>query len=195
VGDDVLIGFAPDDPAGNASGSDAELLHQFGCERILSAAQGVLITEDVIDYIRPGDSLVGAAVARLEASLARLIHLVVRLDKAGVALQVANSEIARGTALGDSFAKICGILAAYIQTKAQQMSARQTPQQRSRGCPIALSPEAQKRAARLLNNGRTSVYEIARILEVSPATVYRYFPRGGRRPNLLAPEPSGLPRV
>jgi DNA invertase Pin-like site-specific DNA recombinase len=191
----LLIGFAPDDPAGNGSSSDAELLHQFGCERILSAAHGVPITEDVIEYLRPGDTLVVGDLSRLEASLASLIHLVVRLDKAGVTLQVANGEIAPATALGGAFAKVCGILAAFILTQAQQASAGETQQQRSRGRPVALSPEAQRRAARMLKNGRASVNEIAQILKVSPATVYRYFPRGGRGSNLLAPERSGPQRV
>ena len=61
--------------------------------------------------------------------------------------------------------------------------------------PVPFRPRRNDTPRALLKNGRTSVNETARILKVSPATVYRYFPRGGRGSNLLAPEQSGLPRV
>jgi DNA invertase Pin-like site-specific DNA recombinase len=184
IGDNVLIGFASDAPALNGEMADAELLRELGCERVLSAAQGVFITEDIIDYLRPGDVLVVADLARLESDLAKLIYLVERLHKAGVGLQVARTEIAPGTAAGDSFPKLCAILAEFCRTSPPQSPDRATRSIRARGRPAALPPEAQKRAERLLKSGRTSVNEIARVLNVSPATVYRYFPRGGRAEKL-----------
>jgi DNA invertase Pin-like site-specific DNA recombinase len=158
--------------------TDAELLRELGCERIFSEAQGIFTIEDILDYLRPGDVLVVADLARLQDDLAKLIYLVERLHKAGVGLQVAHTEIAPGTAVGESFAKLCVMLAEFCRASSPQTLDRETPPIRKRGRPVALSPAAQKQAERLLKSGNTNVNEIARALNVSPATVYRYFPRG-----------------
>lgn len=146
------------------------LLEEAGCGRVFGPA--ALVSEDVIEYLRPGDTLVVVSLARLATTLSGLILLLERLQAAGVAVHAIETQIVPGTAVGDAFGQVCSVLAAFHRSVASS-----DPKQKKsrRGRPVVLAPDDQARAERLLK--RASVLEVARLMKVSPATIYRYFPR------------------
>jgi hypothetical protein len=172
----MLIGFAAEGHQPAKQQSDADILRDLDCDRIFSASEGVFVVDDVVQYLRPGDVLAVAELSRLGKDLAGVLFMVKRIHLAGVQIRVAAPAIVPGTALGDSFAEACCLLSEFHFLSVQRDSI--APRGRGQGRPIALMPEAQARAQHMLKGGRMSVNEIARVLGVSPATVYRYFPRG-----------------
>lgn len=154
---------------------DERILRDFGCERVFSAAQGVFVAEDVVQYLRPGDVLAVADLSRLGADIAQFIQLVEQLHSAGVRVCVVGTEVGPDTALGATFAQSCAILAKFARAQSTQGSAQ--GRKRSRGRPAALSPASKTRAQMLLRSGQASVAQVARILKVSSTTLYRHFPR------------------
>lgn len=167
----MLIGFCLKDE-GQPHPNEEDMLRDAGCERIFSSVRGV-VSNEVIDYLRPGDTLVIADVVRLGATIKDAISTVEQLQKRGVLIRSLHDPIVPGTSVGDSFGNICAILAeAYRGTTDESEKKPRTGQ---KGRPAALRPEEQARAEQLLQ--QASVLEVARILKVSPATLYRYFPR------------------
>jgi DNA invertase Pin-like site-specific DNA recombinase len=178
----MLIGFASEAIALGHKASDPDVLRELGCERVFSAAQNVYLAEDMLDYLRPGDVLAVTSLSRLGSDLEHVVALLERLHLAGVGILVTGTDIVPGKTLGDAFAKVGAMLAEFARSSKQQATGKQRT--RSRGRPIALPPEAQMRARLLLKDGTKSVAEVARVLRVSPATLYRYFPRGSRSAGL-----------
>jgi DNA invertase Pin-like site-specific DNA recombinase len=172
----MLIGFASEAASLNREATDLDILHGLGCERIFSAAQGVFAVEHVMQYLRPGDVLAVADLFRLGDNLEQVVRMLEQIHLAHVRVRVATPAIVPGTTLGDAFAETGCILAEFSRVHAQRNSV--TSRARAPGRPIALPPEAQARAERMLKGGQMSVTEIARVLGVSSATLYRYFPRG-----------------
>ena len=174
----MLIGFEPEAVTSKNNASSIDALRELGCERIYTAADGVFALDDIIPFLRPGDKLFVADLSRLGTDLDRLIDVVERLHLAGVKLFVAGTEIVPDSKLGDTFGNACSILAQFSRRRRQQDSARR--QIKPRGRPLALPPETKARAERMLKVGNMSVVEIAHALDVSPATIYRHFPRTSR---------------
>ena len=171
LGDGVLVGFYAD--AVSADGRrELELLEEAGCGRVFGPA--ALLPEDVIEYLRPGDTLLVVTLFRLATSLPGLILLFERLQEAGVGVHAIDNRVVPGTTIGDAFGQVCSILAG-LHRAATSGAAKE--KRGRRGRPIMLTPEDQARAERLLK--RASVIEVARLLKVSPATIYRHFPRRG----------------
>lgn len=171
----MLIGFCTDAATAAGAPADAEILREIGCARVFGPDASRFVTAEVIDYLRPGDVLVIADIARLAGSIEELVTIVERLHHTNVAIHAVRNEIVPGTAIGDSFGQACAVLAKFCRATAPAESIRK-PRNGRRGRPSALSPEDQAHAERLLM--RENVLEVARLLRVSPATIYRYFPRG-----------------
>ncbi len=49
---------------------------------------------------------------------------------------------------------------------------------RERGRPRLINPAVKAQIEQLLQDGTTSVSQISKLLSISPATIYRHFPRG-----------------
>jgi DNA invertase Pin-like site-specific DNA recombinase len=154
--------------------SDFSLLQEVNCDRIYIRTKEVFVFEEIVDYLRPGDTVVVANLSRVGTSLSRVVSALEKVHEAGAKLEVANTDIASGTPLGDAFAAVCAILAQDLGALPDDAASFK---RNTRGRPAALSPETKIRAERLLKTGSMTVAEIASVLSVSPATIYRHFPR------------------
>jgi DNA invertase Pin-like site-specific DNA recombinase len=183
VGDTVLVGFGVNKTA--AGGSDSDQLRALGCTRIFLVEDGEYLSEEVINYLRSGDTLVAVGLDRIGNSIEDILSALARLHEIGIAFRAEENQIIPGTPIGDAFLEICRMLTACARAlKARESGQRR--QRRRRGRPVVLGPDAHARAERLLREERASVLEIARLLRVSPATIYRYFPR--RSPSAAGPD-------
>ena len=123
-----------------------------------------------------GDTLVVASIDRLGRSLGDLVSTLEDLQARGVHFQSLREGIDTTTALGKMFFQIAASFAEYERsliserTKAGLQAARAKGTRMGR--PPALTDE-QKATARRLHKSGESISAIARILEVSRATVRR----------------------
>ncbi len=181
----MRIGFGI---AGASIGSDEPdeiQLKNLECERLFLINEQDSLQDEldqVIQFFRAGDVLVVMELARLGTDFSRLLYLLAKLSELRVGLQVQRENIQPGTPLGDAFLPCCAVLAGVLHGLEEQRSAGAVAAARDsrRGRPAALSRSDHARAAKLLEEQRASVIEIARLLHVSPATIYRYFPRRRR---------------
>jgi DNA invertase Pin-like site-specific DNA recombinase len=168
----MLIGFAPSP----RHPEDGDSLRELQCERILTLAEGFFEFKDVIGYLRPGDSLAVVSLLRLSDDVQELVHIVHTLQTSEISLYVVGTDINPEGTLGKMFIDSCALLAHFFPVEPNATRSHL----RSRGRPPAFSPESQAKVKKLLKNGRHTVTEVAALMNVSPATIYRYFPRARR---------------
>ena len=165
---------------------DEPILEREGCDRIVlvEAAQlAQLKLAELIQYLRSGDVLVVVDLDRLGRNGETILLTINQLGKAGVALRVEKRDIIPGTPLGDVLSKVCDYLSAVVPVdgskKVGTLPAGNAPARR-RGRPAALTTADRLKAQKLLADQNVSVPWVAKLLNVSPATIYRYFPNAAR---------------
>jgi DNA invertase Pin-like site-specific DNA recombinase len=145
---------------------DAETLRLLGCAKIFSQDRPHMLPERVLEFLRPDDVLAVIELSQLAASIDELVSCVERLHQHGVTICAVREGIGRDPPTGQIFANICGTLAEFNRTRAEELRR-----------PALLGRNDRLRAETLLKTGRASVTDVARLLGVSPATIYRHFPR------------------
>jgi DNA invertase Pin-like site-specific DNA recombinase len=127
--------------------------------------------------IQKGDEVTVWRLDRLGRSLQHLIEIVSKFGELGVHFRSLNEEINTSSAGGKLVFHIMGALAEFERTlisdrtKAGMASAKSRGQHVGR--PRAMSSERIKHAKSLIDAGK-SLREVARILKVSPSTLYRH---------------------
>ena len=165
---------------------DEPVLQRNGCDRIVLVEAPQLAQlkfAELVQYLRSGDVLVVVDLDRLGRNVETILLTIKQLEKAGVALRVEKRDIIPGTPLGDLFSKVCGCLIDVSSVdrseKANTLPVGNAPARR-RGRPAALSTADRLKAQKLLADQNVSVPWVAKLLNVSPATIYRYFPNAAR---------------
>ncbi len=143
----------------------------------------------LLDYARPGDTVVVVALDRLGRSLSGVIRTVETLSGAGVLLRSLREGIDYSTASGRMLAGIFATLAEYERELMHERAAAARQAARLRGRHTGRPPKlttAQVRQIQALRNGGESISELVRSYGVSRATIYRA---------ITAAELSGAPTV
>ncbi len=174
----MLIGFASAVPFADGR-TDGEILREVACDRIYSAEHGVLAFRQLMSYVRAGDTAVVTDLARLGSDIDAVISMANELHVASVALHVVGSEIVPGTPVGDGFPQVCAILLRYRSSVDRQNG--RDAKFKARGRPPALTAETKTQLERLLRGGQLNVSAIAKVFDISPATIYRHFPAAASR--------------
>jgi DNA invertase Pin-like site-specific DNA recombinase len=144
----------------------------------------------MLDMLREGDTVVVYKLDRLGRSLKELINLLSQFEERKIAFVSLKDAIDTSTAQGRFFLNIFASLAEFERdiirerTKAGLSAAR--ARGRMGGKKKGLSPEAIKKAetAVMLYRERKTAEEIAGIIGVGRATVYRYLEAMGQKRNL-----------
>ena len=165
---------------------DEPVLQRNGCDRIVlveSPQLAQLKFAELVQYLRSGDVLVVVDLDRLGRNVETILLTIKQLEKVGVALRVEKHDIIPGTPLGDCFLKACDCLIDILSVNRSE-NARTLPvgnaNARRRGRPAALSIADRFKAQKLLAEQNASVPWVAKLLNVSPETIYRYFPNAAR---------------
>lgn len=182
-----LSGEAPRPGGNGASLPDGAVLHGLGCEQVFSDIDDDRRAERpglraALDFARLGDVLVVPSLGHLGADVDSVVRLIASLSEKGVTIRIGGMPMDMTVPSGDALAFACRALVQLVDPGTPAMDGAEPP--RRRGRPQSLSARDIAKARRLLANG-SAVPEVARALGVSPATVYRIFPR--RTPK--APEP------
>jgi DNA invertase Pin-like site-specific DNA recombinase len=136
-----------------------------------------------LDYMRADDTLVVWKLDRLARSLRQLLDTVETLHARQMGLRSLTEAIDTSTPGGTLVFHLFGALAeferAIIRERTRAGLAAARARGRTGGRPPALSAADQQAARALLKDAAITVDDVAKRLQVSPATLYRHFP-GGR---------------
>jgi DNA invertase Pin-like site-specific DNA recombinase len=130
----------------------------------------------MLDYVRPGDTVVVVALDRLGRTLSGIFRTVDTLRAKGVHVRTLREGIDSATPIGRLFMAFFAGIAEYERTLIAERSAvaRKAARERGKlpGRPRAMSAD-QQRAALDLRRAGQSVPDIMRTLGVSRSTLYR----------------------
>ncbi len=164
-----------------------------GCDRIfVDKASGKLSSrpalDDLLEQVRPGDTVVVWRLDRLGRSLKHLLETVSGLEQRGVTFVSLTEAIDTSTPGGRLVFHLFGALAEFEHALIRERTAAGLAAARSRGRvggrPTVWTPDKVKAARAMSSSGDHDVASIARALGVSRASVYR----------LLAPPPGASSR-
>lgn len=181
----MLVGYARVSTQDQNLALQLDALKAAGCEKLFTEkASGAQRDRPelaaALSFMRKGDSLVVWRLDRLARSLPQLIETVAQLESEGIGLRSLTEAIDTATAGGKLIFHIFGALAEFERsvirerTRAGLKAARERG--RKGGRPPALSAADLAAARALLSDPEITVAEVAKRLQVSPATLYRHLP-------------------
>lgn len=160
-----------------------DALNQAGCVRLFTDhASGKLDSRPQLDQLLqtllPGDTLIVWRLDRLGRSLKHLIEVVTELGERGVAFRSITEAIDTSTAGGRLIFHIMGALAEFERQLISERTHAGLQAARARGRhggrPPALSADQQVLLRQLYDERQHTVSQIANMLGIGRATVYRY---------------------
>ncbi len=185
----MLIGLARVSTLEQNLGLQLDALKAAGCERIFEekvsgTQRDRPVLTEAIAFARKGDTLCVYSLSRLARSLKQLIDIVQHLGERGVGIRSLTETIDSNTSGGRLVFNIFGALSEFERdvirerTLAGLENARRLG--RKGGRPRAMSADDIEAARALLMSPDITVEAVAQRMDVSSATLYRYFP-GGRQ--------------
>src|SRR5918997_3827973 len=160
-----------------------DALRKAGCGKVYTeTASGAKserpVLDEVLSYLRKGDTLVVWRLDRLGRSLRHLIEVVAALAERGIGFKSLTEQIDTTTPGGKLVFHVFGALAEFerdlIRERTQAGLAAARARGRKGGRPKRLSPERRKLAVQLYRERRHTVAEICRLMEISKPTLYGY---------------------
>lgn len=184
----MLVGYGRISSRDQNTDLQMRALKATGCERIFTEkASGARRDRPqlaaALEFMQPGDTLVVWKLDRFARSLKQLIETVERLDAQDIRFRSLTENIDTETAGGRVIYHLFGALADFersiIHDRLIAGLAAARAKGRVGGRPRALKDNDLAAARALLADHSIPVGEVARRLDISPATLYRHFP-GGR---------------
>jgi DNA invertase Pin-like site-specific DNA recombinase len=138
-----------------------------------------VVLQDVLGYLRPGDTLVVWRLDRLGRSLSHLIETLTDLANRGIGFKSLTEQIDTTTPGGKLVFHVLGALAEFERDLTRERTHAGLAAARARGRiggrPKALADPKQVALAQALHDGgQTDIATICRTLGISRATLYRY---------------------
>jgi DNA invertase Pin-like site-specific DNA recombinase len=180
-----LIGYARVSTWDQNADLQVDALTEIGCTRIFTDHASGTRTDRpqlaaALDYARPGDTLVVWRLDRLGRSLRHLVETVSGLQEAGIGFRSLNGDIDTTTSNGRLIFHIFCALSEFERDLLIDRTQAGLAAARARGKVAGrnpkLSPDQVAVAQRLHKDGEHTVSEIAKVLGVSRATIYRHLP-------------------
>jgi DNA invertase Pin-like site-specific DNA recombinase len=115
----ALIGYARVSTEDQSLEVQVAALEAAGCNPVRQEKKSGTTTEgrtelaSVLDFLRPGDTLVVTRIDRLARSIADLADIVRQLEKKGVSLKATEQPIDTSTPAGRAFLQMLGVFAEF----------------------------------------------------------------------------------
>jgi DNA invertase Pin-like site-specific DNA recombinase len=178
----ALIGYARVSTRGQNEEPQLDLLQAAGCERIFQdKVSGRLAKRPDWDrcreYLRPGDTLVVTRLSRIARSVRNLLEVAAWLAEHGIGLKVLQQPIDTTSPMGRMVFTIMGAVdefqAEIIRENTREGLASARARGRVGGRPPALTGAKLEQALTMYDERKLKVAEIAEVVGVSRATIYR----------------------
>jgi DNA invertase Pin-like site-specific DNA recombinase len=184
-----LIGYARVSTWDQNPDLQVDALTEIGCTRIFTDHASGTRTDRpqlaaALDYARPGDTLVVWRLDRLGRSLRHLVETVSGFEERGIGFRSLNGDIDTTTSNGRLVFHIFCALAEFerdlLVDRTQAGLAAARARGKVAGRKPKLSADQVAVAQRLHRDGKHNVSEIAKVLGVSRATIYRHLPMASK---------------
>ena len=181
----MLIGYARVSTQDQKPGLQLDALKVAGCDRVFEekasgAQRDRPQLKAALEYMRAGDTLIVWKLDRLARSMKQLIETVEKLEGQGIGFRSLTEAIDTTTPGGKLVFHIFGALAEFERSMIRERTRAGLDAARARGRRGGRPPKLREKdlvAARaMLADNLISVEDIARRLQVSPATLYRHLP-------------------
>lgn len=181
----LRIGYARVSTGGQKLERQLDALTAAGCRRIFAEKQSGRDTDRpeltaCLEFTHAGDTLVVPSLDRLSRSLQDLITTVADLRRRGVGFTSLHENLDTTTPGGRLVFHVFAALAEFIReliiSGTREGLAAARARGRVGGRPTVTTPEIIRAARDMLPNPDTSVTAIARLLGVSPGTLYNHIP-------------------
>lgn len=182
----MVFGYARVSTSDQDASLQIDALNAHGCDRVFAdTISGSTTTrpqlDQLLEQLRPGDAVVVWRLDRLGRSVRHLIDIVRQLDERKVGFRSMRESIDTTNPGGKLVFHVFAALAEFERdlirerTKAGLEAAR--ARGRKGGRPAALTPEQVVAARQMYEKRDLTAVEIARVLGVSRATLYRSLDR------------------
>ena len=163
-----------------------DALKAAGCEKIYTDKMSGAKTDrpgldEILGFIRKGDTLVVWKLDRLGRSLKHLIQVMNQLEEKGIFFKSVQESLDTSTPGGKLIFHVFGALAEFERDIIRERTLAGLAAARARGRvggrPRKLSKKQVEMARNLMNDVSIPIGEICQTLGVSKATLYRYVGR------------------
>jgi DNA invertase Pin-like site-specific DNA recombinase len=178
-----LLGYARVSTGDQQPHLQVDALERAGCYRVFvetasGAAADRPVLEQVLDQLRPGDTLVVWKLDRLGRSLRHLVDTLTRLAERGVGFRSLQEQVDTTTPGGKLVFHVFAALAEFerdlIRERTSAWLAAARARGRRGGRPSVMTPHKLQVAQELYASGQYTVAAIAKTLGVSRASIYRH---------------------
>ncbi|HJO93473.1 MAG TPA: recombinase family protein [Victivallales bacterium] len=178
----MLVGYARVSTTDQSLNLQKDSLEKNGCEKIYhDVASGVADSrpglEELMKYIREGDTLVVWKLDRLGRSLRNLIDTINDLHKKGIGFKSIRESIDTTTSGGKLVFHIFASLAEFERELITERTQAGLKAARARGRlggrPTKLDKKGVETARKLMKDTNISINEICKMLKISRSTLYR----------------------
>jgi DNA invertase Pin-like site-specific DNA recombinase len=179
----MLVGYARVSNSEQNFNMQIDALEKAGCEKIFQDAVSGVKTEkkalkEVLEFLRPSDTLVVWRLDRLGRSLAQLIEFINLLKARDIAFKSLTEVIDTNSPTGQFFFHITAAFAELERNLIHERIMAGIAAARSRGYkggrPKALDKKTFQMALRLYQDNKLSVSHICKKLGIARRTFYRY---------------------
>lgn len=157
-----------------------EALKAAGCEIIReekvsgTSRQGRDELETLLQFLRPGDTLVVTRLDRLARSMDDLSQIVNELQKRGAALKATEQPVDTSTAAGKAFFQMLGVFAEFETNLRRERQMEGIAKAKAKGVYKGRKPSIDvEEVKRLRDEDGLGATEIARKLGIARTSVYR----------------------
>ncbi len=184
-----LVGYSRVSTGDQTADLQRDALAAIGCERIFSDTASGASTERpeltaALNYLRIGDVLCVRRLDRLGRSLKHLVEVVADLQERGIGFRSLHENIDTTTPTGRLTFHIFAALAEFERDLIRERTVAGLAAARARGHLGGRKPSLTKKkievAQRMYDAGDSTVADIAKVLGVSRATVYRHLRRSSQ---------------
>lgn len=175
----TIFGYARVSSAGQDLTLQREILQAAGCtvireEKISgSSREGRSELATLLEFIRPGDTLMVTRIDRLARSIGDLQDIVRALKAKGAALKASEQPIDTSTAAGKAFLDMLGVFAELETNLRRERQAEGIAKAKAAGVYRGRKPSVDVDAVRTLHAEGMGASAIATQLGIGRASVYR----------------------
>jgi DNA invertase Pin-like site-specific DNA recombinase len=170
----MLIGYARVSTQDQTLNLQRDALQKIGCKKIFTDTASGAKSErkgldEVLEYVREGDTLVVWRLDRLGRSLKHLIETITKLNNRKIGFKSITENIDTTTSGGKLVFHIFGALAEFERDiiRERTNAGLQAARGRKGGRPKALTPKKSHMVQDLYRNKDNSIDEICRTLNIS----------------------------
>ncbi|QUD86240.1 recombinase family protein [Phenylobacterium montanum] len=175
----TAIGYARVSTTDQDCAIQEETLRAAGCDVIRSERKSGTTTKGraelatVLEFLRPGDTLVVTRIDRLARSLMDLEKIVQEITAKGASLRATEQPIDTSTAAGTAFLQMLGVFAQFETAIRKERQLEGIAKAKAEGVYKGRKPSVPVDAVRALHGEGVSPTEIAKRLGIGRASVYR----------------------